>query len=1220
MKISCHIIDSLPITIPPSEEFVSEKINARLKNLKLADPTFHEGGTVDMILGASIFWPALLQNQISADSYFPTLQETIFGWIVGGCCTENLEVSPIVPTLTFTAFEKQSVIDANLQKFWEIEDGDFQESRSEVSSCEKIFCETLRDAEDGKFIVQLPLKEHPIVLGNSKSIALKKLFDLERKLDQNEKFRTLYSDFMREYISLNHMSLVPEGEEDTNPAYYIPHLGVLREGSLTTKLRVVFNASSKTSPNNKSLNDILHVGPTIQDTLFEILLRFREYPVALTADITKMYRQIWIDEAQRDLQRILWREKRSDPVKIYRLNTVTYGTGPAPFLAIRSLNEAALQQKHRYAAASKSILSSFYVDDYLGGAETIKEAIQLKNDVEEILLRRGFPLRKWASNEKNVFQNTSNRTEPFYFNEETDVKVLGIGWIPKTDQFFFKTVNSPTPKNGYSKRTILSETSKLFDPLGLVSPVVIRAKFIMQKVWLQKLKWDEKAPTEIQSEWETLRSDFQELQNLKISRHLLIFRNDETITFHGFSDASMKGFGACVYVSVTNKSKRVTKLVCAKSRVAPLRTKQTLPRLELAATLLLSKLMVKVTSALQIEPASTFMWSDSAIALHWISNAPNKWQAFVANRVDKIQSLTETLKATWRHVSTKNNPADLITRGASAKHLSNSSLWWQGPEYLNSRENMWPKTNVELPSLLDVPEIRKEIKIMFGAIVQTSSDLHYLLHRFSSLNKILRIIGFMFRFVHNIRARLANKPSEIKSGNISSREMDGATKICVKIIQQESFPEEIAHLSRKDGILQSSSSIKTLHPFLDGEKLLRVGGRLQNSTLSYEEKHPLLLPTKHRFTELLFWQEHRRLMHAPPQMLLSMIRQRFWPLNGPISAKKLVYSCLKCRRAQPKPCAQLMAPLPASRVTVNAPFQIIGIDFTAPLLVRTSNRKNAHKKKVYVALFICFVSKAVHLEIIESLTTQEFLQTLERFSARRGLPTAIFSDNAKTFVGAKSELITLFKDPKVQEYLSQNGIDWNFNPPNSPHHGGLWESAIRSFKSTLQKVNRSRVFQAHELNNLVVKIEGALNSRPLTPLSSSPDDYEALTPGHFLIGRAIMSFPTKFDSHKFKSSNVLKTYKSFQQDLSHFWRRWSREYLQSLQYCAKWHTSNRHIQVGSLVVVKNRNSPALYWNLGRIIKTYPGTDGHVRVAKVKTPTSVLIRAVTELCPLPVLIK
>lgn len=1237
MDISCHILDNLPISISPCEELRGTAVDNRLKDLKLADPTFFQGGLVDLILGASIFWPALLEGRIKSDNQFPTLQNTSFGWIVGG--SRNCEPVSLSTTLSFTTFVKQSNIETYLEKFWELEDCSLTNNKDYTNPCESLFSETTYRADDGRFVVQLPLKESPTNLGDSRKLALKRLFALERKLSQNEKLRTMYIEFMKEYLSLNHMSLVTPGKEYEEPAYYIPHLGVLNESSLTTKLRVVFNASAKTS-SNKSLNDILHVGPTIQDTLFEILLRFRAYPVVITADITKMYRQTWIDPSQRNLQRILWRENPRESIKTYTLNTVTYGTGPAPFLAIRALVEVANQCEESFPLASKHLKKSYYVDDFLGGGDHPDEVMELKRQMENALSPYGLYLRKYASNNPTVFAHEPAHSEPFYFNDSDSMRTLGVGWKPTTDKFFF-TVVITDQKNHASKRIILSETSKLFDPLGLLSPLIIRAKMIMQKIWLLKLNWDDKVPKEIYTEWSQLQTDLQALNTLTIPRHLNIFP-DRTIIFHGFADASMTAYGACIYVSVFNSVQSDTQLICSKSRVAPTKSKtQTIPRLELAAALLLSKLMVKVEVSLQQRPSRIFLWSDSSIALYWINDLPSRWHVFVANRVAKIQEYTRGLHAKWGHVSTDQNPADLISRGVTVEHLKQSSLWWKGPNFIASPESEWPTPAVVVPLMKEIPEARKEIKLCIG-LHKVPSVIQTLLLKLSSLKKILRILSYVFRFIRKvpklkeIRAKLKTKsrPSE-KCADTNKRikrlfqlivkpsteDLESALKVCVRGVQTEAFGEEKIYLSRKNGTLPHSSNVQSLHPFLDAEQILRVGGRLQNSLLSFDEKHPMLLPPKHRLTQLLFQEEHRKLRHAPPLQLLSSVRQRFWPINGPTVAKKTVNNCLRCTISHPRTCTQVMAPLPSTRVIPQKPFTIIGVDYSGPFLVRISSRKNVPHAKMYVAIYICFVTKAIHLEVVSDLLTASFLDAFKRFSSRRGTPSQVFSDNGKTFVGAKNVFSQYFEsmseDPDVCNYLSENGIVWKFNPVSSPHHGGLWERAVRSFKLHLQKASKSRALHEKEFITLIVQIEAILNSRPLVPLSSSPDDFEALTPGHFLIGKALTSIPIKVSSAvPPQSENLRQAYKRLEKTYEGFWQRWSHEYLQQLQLTPKWHTKTRNLEVGSLVVIKEKFVPPLCWKLARVTKVHKGRDGSVRVITLRTPTGMSTRGVTEVCILP----
>lgn len=818
-----------------------------------------------------------------------------------------------------------------------------------------------------------------------------------------------------------------------------------------------------------------------------------------------------------------------------------------------------------------------------------------------------------------------------YFNDNEEIKVLGTEWHPTQDVFQFSSSKiEHSTKNTVTKRTLLSESSKLFDPLGLASPIVIRAKFIMQKVWQEKLAWDEAVPSSINAEWLPLRQDFLALKNISVPRHLSTSQQETSIIYHGFADASLKGYGACIYVTTPREAvdsndhqNRTSRLVCSKSRVAPLKV-QTLPRLELAAALLLVKLLKKVINAITYKPLEIYLWSDSSIALHWIANCSSKWQVFVANRVKEIQTVTNDLKASWSHVASRENPADLISRGVTTEHLKNSTLWWNGPSFISMDKEDWPKPTVTVPS--EVPEARKT-KILFALHLSLPQQL---LQKYSSLYKVLKIVAYCLRFIKNARSKASDNLTSRRrrrsssTKNVTASEIESALKLCVRSVQDECFQEEKYQLSKENGVLKSSH-IRSLHPFTDHEDILRVGGRLQRSTLSFDEKHPMLIPQKHRFTQLLLKQEHERLLHAPPQQLLATVRQKFWPINGPSAVKKVVNKCVTCRRARPKLCSQVMAPLPTSRVTQNSTFSTIGIDYTGPILVKTTHRRNSAVAKAYVALFVCFVTKAIHLELTMDLTTTSFLEAFKRFISRRGFPTAIFSDNSKTFTGASTNLtdfqnwlLKVRLDPAVSDYLAKHKVSWQFIPPNSPHHGGLWERAVQSFKHHFRKLAKTNLLHVDHVSTWLTQIEAVLNSRPLVPLSSSPNDFEALTPGHFLIGRALTAYPSvETPCIKAASTSLVQRFTNFNTLLCQFWSRWQREYLQHLQSASKWYTPNGKIEEGALVIIKDRFQPPLFWRLARVLKLHPGPDGAVRVVTLRTPKSELIRTINEICVLPV---
>ncbi|XP_072384568.1 uncharacterized protein [Diabrotica undecimpunctata] len=423
------------------------------------------------------------------------------------------------------------------------------------------------------------------------------------------------------------------------PKYYIPHHGILKTSSTTTKLRVVFDGSAKTD-NNLSLNDVLMVGPRLQEDLLHILLRFRKHKVVIASDIEKMYRQVLISSKQRDLQKIFWRFSSDQPISTYKLNTITYGLAPSAFLAIRCIQQAAYEHMSNLQEACQTILRDFYADDLLSGGDTIEEVRKLKQDISFILSSAGFQLRKWVSNKPEVFEGDlqNNQQVEHYLSEDITSKTLGLYWNTQLDILQYNinfNIQSQT-----TKRSVLSMISQIFDPLGLVGPVIITAKVIMQSLWKLKLDWNESLPQDLHTAWNKFKETISDLHQTQIPRHVLCFQPKD-IELHCFSDASEIAYGVAIYVrSISHDGLYHVHLLCAKSRVAPLKT-ISLPRLELCGALLSAKLAREVIHTMDIRFNKVHFWTDSTITLHWIKGEASKWKTFVSHRVSEIQNLTK---------------------------------------------------------------------------------------------------------------------------------------------------------------------------------------------------------------------------------------------------------------------------------------------------------------------------------------------------------------------------------------------------------------------------------------------------------------------------------------------------------------------------------------------------------------------------------------------------
>nr|CAH7760091.1 unnamed protein product [Callosobruchus chinensis] len=1201
--IICLVLPTINERLP-SQDIDISSLNIP-SHLKLADPSYSTGSKVDLLIGAEIFYNLLCVGQIRLGKNLPTLQKTVLGWTLSG----PIAAQVIDHYHTSCNVTTNQEIHNLLSKFWETEEpivtNNFQFS-SEEQTCEEIFRATTRRDKDGRFIVRVPLKLDPSHLGQSKEGAMKRFHSMENKLSKNPIMREPYVKFMDEYDNLGHMIKVSPDKIPSN-SYFLPHHPVVNENNKTTKLRVVFDASARTD-SGYSLNDLQYVGPTIQDTLFSILLRFRQGPVAIGADLVKMFRQVKIAEDQRHLQTILWRASPSDELQTFQLCTVTYGTASASWLAVRCLKQLALEHAETFTHSSNVLARDFYMDDLLTSCESEEQAIKTCDDLISILAAGCFHLQKWSSNSERVLKHVKAQDPQTIINIGSDqrAKTLGVYWSCFSDHLMFSISKSPYDTKNITKRSILSDIAQIFDPLGLLGPCIVIGKILLQRLWSLKLNWDESLPSSLDTRWRRFRQELPLFNILKVPRHVLC-ASPSRIELHGFSDASVEAYGACLYIrSISSSGEIYVRLLTGKAKVSPIKS-LTIPRLELCGAFVLAQLMTKVRQSMSISFDETFLWCDSTVCLAWIGTEPNQLQPFVQNRVAQIQTLTQP--NSWHYISTSENPADFLSRGVSPHSLVDNMLWWNGPAWLSQEYSTWPIARPKLET--DLPELKKQ----YTSFTTTSKAQVLDIRSFSSFSKLQRVIAYVLRYCSNCKLPKQHRAT----GALTASELLASSTYLTRNSQAQYFQEEL--LALKQGkALSKSSKILSLSPFIDDAGVIRVGGRIQRSEYQFSFKHPAILAGKHHLSILLCQYEHKRLLHAGPQQTLYSLRQRYWITGGRNLARQTIRSCIKCFRCKPVGTSPIMGMLPKARVTPAPPFHTVGVDYAGPVMIKTKADRGARLTKAYIAVFICFATKAIHLELVSNLTTEAFIGAFRRFTARRGKPAEVWSDNGSNFKGANAELrelasfISSNKDV-LEEDICNTGVNWKFIPAFSPHMGGIWEAGVKSTKKHLRRILGSSNLTFEEFYTVLTQVEAVLNSRPMIPISSSPDDLSALTPSHFLIGRPATTLPDP-DLGDIPVSR-LSRYQLLQQLQQHFWRRWSREYLTELQQRTKWKLQQGEPRHGALVVLRDDNLPPLYWKLGRIVSLHPGADGAVRVVTVKTSSGAVKRAVARVCVLPI---
>lgn len=1216
LSIRAYVLKKISSDRPIESFALREGFNT---DLDLADPTFNSSGRIDMLLGGDVDAAIQMEGFQRLDRENIIFKESKLGWLVSG----SLESVQCFNSSFIKISEDSSTsLDSTLRSFWEVENVPHERLMSESESlCERIYNETTTLSTEGKYVVCLPFKHEFKGFKEMRTIAMNRFCQLEKRLQRNPQLCEEYSKCLEEYMYLGHMDEVdPKNFKD---AYYIPHHCIIKSSSTTTKLRVVFDASA-VDVNMNSLNAQLLNGPRLQIDLLDHLIKFRVFKYAFTADIEKMYRQIWVIPDDYKYQLILWRPTPASEIKTYALKTVTFGTASAPYLAIKTLQRLASDKVREWPLGSRCVKSSFYVDDFIYGSDTIESGLQIQSETIEILKSAGFKLRKWSTNDSlllaNIPESDRECSPLLLFGSESSVKTLGIFWNTIDDSFSFKI--KLEQHEVHTKRNVLSNISKIFDPLGWLSPFVVLTKMFMQQLWKVGIDWDQALSPELNESWLNIVSGIVACEQIKIPRWIGAVSNQSELELHGFADASSTAYGAVIYIKSILASQINVNILISKTKVAPLK-EMTIPRLELSSALLLAQLMAHVRHVLNISGQNCFYWSDSMIALAWIKDDPTKRSTFVANRVVEIQSLTEIPH--WSHVASPENPADLASRGVSPDTLASSHIWWNGPSFLHKISN--PKSNCvyneQTPPEEDKkirPAAKKSIVQTFltqrnSSIAEVSSNIikfssNDFLNKYSTLSKLCRVIAYCRRFVTR------HRPNHL---HIDPTEFDDALVVVLRIVQEESYSEEMSSLKNKNPI-SKQSSLYNLNPFLCKDDLIRSNSRLCNADhLNFDQKFPILLPRRHILSHLIVRQAHLSTSHGTQQQTCMMIGQRYHIPRLTSLVRFIINKCVICFRFRCHGLQQQMAALPSPRVTPSRPFLHSGVDFAGPFELKKWRGKCNSFYKSYIALFICLSTKAVHMELVIDLSSAAFIAAYRRFIARRGIARHIYSDCGTNFVGAKRFITRSMRDvenkwsDEVQRELATFQTNWHFNPPGSPHFGGLWEAGVKSAKYHLKRIIGNSRFTYDELETFILQTESCMNSRPLCRISGDPD-VEVITPAHFLIQDSLLALPD--DNLEDKKIVPSDRWNYLQKLFQQFWDVWNRDYLNTIRQRQKWRGVRTNVKTGDVVLLLENTIPANTWIMALVIDVHPGDDGLVRVVTLKTKNNSFKRPITKICPLP----
>lgn len=1070
--------------------------------------------------------------------------------------------------------------------------------------------------------VGLPFKKDVFMMPDSFNNAYSRQQLLLRKFRKNNDYADRYKKEISKLLDNGYARELTDNELSADHVWYLPHFGV-QNPNKPGKLRLVFDAAAKVD--GVCLNDYLLTGPDLYNSLYGIMLRFRENKIVIIGDIRDMFLRILIRPSDQHVLRFLWQESSDSPTQVCSMQSLIFGATCSPFVAQYIKNKNALKYKDLNPEAVDVIINNHYMDDCCHSTCDENTAIKLVHDITSIHASGGFEIRGWSSNSKPVLDSipaealAQSAVQFKHGAMNTSERTLGLIWHPADDSFGFQISLAKIPSDILdgstppTKAKMLSIIMSVYDIHGFLSPFVIKSKIIFQDVHRSKVDWKCRIHSSEHTKWMLWLDELKLLKSLRIPRwyhnadswtqcypvSIGIDSSAESIVdrqLHIFCDASIKAYAAVVYWRFTRIDGNV--LICfaaSKSRVTPLRP-VSVPRLELQGALTASRL----ADSLQREHKNMkrdkrYFWTDSQTVLQWIRSDPRSYKPYVAHRLGEIDELTSVSE--WRYVPTRMNVADLATKDETPP-LTYDSVWFRGPQFLRQPEDTWPKDCV--PNKKPLPEVvceERSLNMMVTKAIEYSLPNE---NNYSSWLRLVRVTARILMFVRRCRRIESSLNVEL---------MNEAELLLLQKSQHDSFEQDI-ELVKQNKPLLSTSRLLTLTPYLDNINVLRVAGRIDKvEGVSHSATRPAILDGRHQIARLIVEYYHRKAMHGANELVVNELRQRYWILKLRPTVRAVAARCPFCRHRRAAPQPQRMADLPAARLHHNRrPFTYTGVDFFGPMEV-TVGRK---RLKRYGVMFTCLTVRAIHLEISESLSTDSTIMALRRMIARRGTPSVIYSDNGTNLRGADNELkrsLLELDESKLREDGTVKGIEWRFIPPGAPEKGGAWERMIRTVKTALKAVLKERAPHPETLFTLFAEVEALVNSRPITHVSCDPNYPEALTPNHFLLGTS--SNGPVLGRYDNDDLCLRKQWRIAQRLTDMFWARWVKEYLPTLLPRQKWLRDQRALRDGDYVLIVEPNLERGCWRHGVVSATHAADDGRVRVVDIRTRTGLVRRPVTR---------
>ena len=1011
------------------------------------------------------------------------------------------------------------------------------------------------------------------------------------------------------YLEKGYIEPVPEF--DVQNGWYLPFFCVVNRAKVSTPVRPVFDA--KSTFNGISLNNQIMATPNRLNDLVSTLLNFRRFEFGIMADISEMFLRVRLHPEDRQYHRFVLFDEA------YQWTRILFGNNSSPNISQKTLTSVCDLYGKDYPLAEQCVRERCYMDDGIDSKSTEKELIQLALELPQLLEKADMKMAKFYSNSEKTLRALEPSLvakEVHLFEDKNAVfesnKVLGMVWDASTDTFGYRAkyekVEEWLDKWGvqkWTKRTVLKTTASTYDPLGYLSPVTVYARSVIQKLWTLKLDWDDAIPDEIAEVWVTALSNLLEVKSISLPRWTG-YAPGVDLELHCFCDASETAYACVVFTRVNSRRGLVTRILMAKSRVAPIQS-ETISRLELIACVLGVRLTNAINKVFKVAQEKIHYWTDSRNALCWIHTPSSRLKVYVQNRVGEIQRNTEVKQ--WHHVSTDENPADIATRYIATRELLENEIWWTGPPVLQG--DTYPGFHPNgIPA-----EVTKEMKNEGFSFCSTTEKTHL-----DIMDFVKESVGKLYNGYHRVLKLLMNVVrvvTTMRKQKLTETEIrEKAYSLLIRQSQLNSFEHEIDTIL--DGKQVSSRSPLGKHnPFIDELGILRSSSRLTEiKNISHSGKYPIILSSKCTIAKMIAINAHIRYQHTVSlNNMIIHLHSEYVILGLSKLIRTICRECLHCRRAAAKQQPQIMAPIKRSLSELRA-FAEVGIDFAGPFYIKIGRGKQ--RKNMFVLVITCLQTRAVHFEVTEDQTTSAVLMALTRFACSQGCPTRIVSDNQTSFKSAEKELLSFLKDLDYEAISRRLGVSfekatvWEFIPPRAPHFGGSWEIMVKAMKRAVKVVANGADYTEDQFRTFVAQAASLLNARPLTRMLIR-DKVTIVTPNSFIRGNYnIELVPTSLEK---KYSRLGARYLLTEKMSREVWKQFIHELLPELRPRTKWLKTFPNLEVGQLVLVIDKAAEKGEWKLAIVEQVNISEDGKVRSATVRIGDRTYDRPVIDLFPL-----